>query len=666
VISDLGRDALAGGLVAAVAATLSWLRLALGAGSSPRQARLATGAILLASACAAGALEWALVRHDFAIRFVADNGGRDVPLYYTVTSMWSSLDGSLLLWLLILGGYAALMSVRVPHHDPRLHRYAMAVVSGVAVFFFALTYFAANPFQQVQPAPGDGPGPNPLLQQHPAMGVHPPILYAGYIGMVVPFAYAVAGLLTGADGWPATARRWTLPAWSLLTAGITVGAWWSYAVLGWGGYWSWDPVENASLLPWLTATAFLHSTLTRRQSASRVWSASLATASFLLVLVGTLLTRSGAVASVHAFTDSPLGPMLLGFLLLVTLGVVVLIGWRGGPGERGDEPAAPVLSRESMLVSNRVVLVTITAVVLIGTVFPLLDQALSGNRTAVGAGYYDRSVIPLALALLVLMGLAPLMAAGRGEGRLSGRRALSAAAAALVTVAAVGLTSRPGLLALAAFGSAAFALVGATHSVSDRFRCTTGGLPRRLRQTRRAVGAFLAHAGITVIAVGATASAAYPASTERQLTVGQSIQIASASARLTAVDRRAGDGEMSVDARLAMTSADHPAGSVTASLRHYSGWDTTVSVPGIQPGLLRDRYATLIAVSDDGTRATIRLAVNPMIGAIWLGGAMTAAGGLLCLSRRRGRSTSTGRQRHVRAAATDPRSTPAPAAGTHR
>jgi cytochrome c-type biogenesis protein CcmF len=324
VIGALGHLTLGAGLVAAVASALLWLRVAL-TSAAPGPARVATWVVLSAAASACGLLEAGLIAHDFSIRYVAENGGRDVPLYYTVTSLWAALDGSLLLWLLVLAGCAALLA-RGRASD-ELRPWVSAVVGVVAVFFFALTYFAADPFATVATVPADGPGPNPLLREHPAMGVHPPLLYAGYVALVVPFAYGLAALLSGRTDriWSATVRRWTIGAWTLLTAGITMGAWWSYAVLGWGGYWAWDPVENASLLPWLTATALLHTLLAgRRSPALRSWTIALACVSFLLVLIGTFLTRSGAVASVHAFTASPLGPMLLGFVLLSTTVVVGL------------------------------------------------------------------------------------------------------------------------------------------------------------------------------------------------------------------------------------------------------------------------------------------------------------------------------------------------------
>jgi cytochrome c-type biogenesis protein CcmF len=293
VTGRIGHLGLGLGLVAAVASALLWLRVAV-VGAAPRPARIAGWTTLGAAALTCAALETALIRHDFGIQYVAENGGRDVPLYYTVTSLWAALDGSLLLWLLILAACGVLLGRRTPGDSER--PWALAVTGVVTTFFFALTYFAADPFAAVSPVPTAGPGPNPLLREHPAMGIHPPLLYAGYIALVVPFGYGIAALVTGRTDriWSRTVRRWTLVAWALLTAGITMGAWWSYAVLGWGGYWAWDPVENASLLPWLTATALLHTLIAgRRTPALRSWNTSLACGTFLLVLVGTFLTRSG-------------------------------------------------------------------------------------------------------------------------------------------------------------------------------------------------------------------------------------------------------------------------------------------------------------------------------------------------------------------------------------
>ncbi|RZU75315.1 cytochrome c-type biogenesis protein CcmF [Micromonospora kangleipakensis] len=640
MLGELGTSSLTVGLLCATLTALLWLRVAL-FGTPTRPARLATAATLTTAAVACGVLEAALLRHDFSVRYVAENGGRQVPLYYTVTSLWSALDGSLLLWLLVLGGYAVLLAGR--RYPARLQAYAMVVVSAVTVFFFALSCFAANPFRAVDPVPADGPGPNPLLQQHPAMGVHPPLLYAGYIGLVVPFAFALAAPLAGREGrgWLRVARPWTLVAWAALTAGIGLGAWWSYAVLGWGGYWAWDPVENASLLPWLTTTAFLHTALgpgARRAG----WNLVLACASFVLVLLGTFLTRSGAVASVHAFTDSPLGPMLLGFVLLAVVASTILTGWR--PPEPAGRTASPVLlSRSTAVLVNGVLLVTIAAVVLIGTIFPLLSGPLGGVRTSVGPDYYHRTAVPLAIVVLLAMGVTPAL---RGHDRTRALRRLAVpGAVALATVAVVGLLSRPGLPALTAFGTAAFVLTGLAGELPDRFR----------RSGRGRLAGLVAHAGIALVAVGVAGSSAYGRDAERTVRTGETLRVADVSIRLVGVDRRGDSGGMTVRARLRLSESGEAERTVTPVLRYHPARDTVVTLPAIDTGLLRDTYVTLIAVSPDDGSATLRLAVNPLVGLLWAGGALTAAGGL-------GSAIATARPRRVGT----PRDRARPASGAVR
>ncbi|MEU5530863.1 cytochrome c-type biogenesis CcmF C-terminal domain-containing protein [Micromonospora chersina] len=640
MLGDLGTAGLAVGLSCATLTALLWLRVAL-FGAAVRTARRGTAATLAAAALACALLETALLRHDFSVRFVAENGGRDVPLYYTLTSLWSALDGSLLLWLLVLGGYAALLARRA--YPPRLHAYAMVVVSVVMMFFFALSTFAANPFRAVNPVPADGPGPNPLLQQHPAMGVHPPLLYAGYLGLVVPFAFALAAPLAGRDGarWVRTARPWALVAWAALTAGIGMGAWWSYAVLGWGGYWAWDPVENASLLPWLTATAFLHTTLVRGRVA---WHGALACASFLLVLLGTFLTRSGAVASVHAFTDSPLGPMLLGFVLLAVVVSAVLTGRRAPEPARAGRPRA--LSRATLVLVHGVLLVTIAAVVLIGTILPLLTAPLTGTRSSVGPAYYQRTAVPLAVVVLLVMGVTPALRVRDRSAALW--RLVVPAAAGLGTVALVGLLSRPGPAALTAFGAAAFVLTGLAGDLAQRL-----GRPGPHRRPARLAG-LVAHAGLALVAVGVAGSSAYGRDAERTLRVGETLRVSDVAVRLIGVDRTGGSGSMAVRARLALTASGRPDRTITPALRYQAARDAAVTVPAIGTGPLRDTYVTLLAVAEDSGTATVRLAVNPLVGLIWAGGALTAAGGLLA-------AAATARPR-TRAASRADRPRPAPVA----
>ena len=385
-------------------------------------------------------------------------------------------------------------------------------------------------------------------------------------------------------------------------------------MLGWGGYWAWDPVENASLLPWLTATAFLHTALGR--GARRAgWNRSLACASFVLVLVGTFLTRSGAVASVHAFTDSPLGPMLLGFVLLAVVASTVLTG-RQAPDPAGGT-APPLLSRTTAVLVNAVLLVAIAAVVLIGTIFPLLSGPLGGVRASVGPDYYQRTAVPLAVVVLLAMGVTPALRV-RDRARAL-RRLVVPGGVALATVAVVGLLSRPGLPALAAFGAAAFVLTG-----------LAGELPDRLRPPgRRRLAGLVAHTGIALVAVGVAGSSAYGRDAER---TAPDRREPAGGRRARPAGRRgprpADRDGMAVRARLRLSGSGDAARTVTPALRYHPARDTAVTVPAIDTGPLRDTYVTLLAVSPDGGSATLRLAVNPLVGLIWAGGALTAAGGL--------------------------------------
>ncbi|CAN5128392.1 heme lyase CcmF/NrfE family subunit [soil metagenome] len=636
--SLLGTAALAGGLTTSASATVWWL-LAAGGRRTESRARAMTWGMLACAAAACAVLVWALVVHDFSVRYVAENGARAVPLYYTVISLWAALEGSLLLWLLVLAGYGVL-AMRVTH--PRaagLHPWAMAVICAVAVFFFGLAFFAGNAFEVVSPVPPDGPGPNPLLQDHPLMGVHPPLLYLGYVGLTVPFAYAVAGLVTGRTGrgWLFAARRWTLFAWTCLTAGVLLGAWWSYEVLGWGGYWAWDPVENASILPWFTATALLHSFMVQERRATlRVWNLALAASTFLLVVVGTFLTRSGVVASVHSFTQSAIGPALLGFLVAVGVGVGALFVWRAdrlGP----DEPLDSALSREAMFLGNNVVLVGLAFTVLLGTVFPLAVEALDGQRVSVGAPYFNRMAVPLALALVLLMGVGPLVPWGVADPRALGRRLAVPASVGLVTVGVLGLGGLRGVGPLLTFGLATFVaatILAQFVNGAGLARAATGaGWPRALgiavARRRRLYGGLVVHAGVVLAAVAIAASSTYGLEGERRLSVGESFAVGDYTARLTAIEPERTPRRMAITAHVALSKDGRPMGVHAPALSFYPAATQAIGTPSVETRASEDAYLVLASVNDERTEATIRLAVNPLVLWLWIAGGVMVAGSLL-------------------------------------
>src|SRR5215471_15205663 len=409
----LGYAALAigaGACIVGISALIAGLRMR--DGMLLRVGRRAVFVVLGAAIAAAGVMEWALISHDFSIRYVAENNARGTPLLFTITGLWAALAGSILLWTLILGGYLAF----VTHKFRRRADDALVVVATitglfVSLFFFALMLGPANPFTTLATVPADGRGPNPLLQDHVLMAFHPPLLYLGLVGFTVPFMFAIGALVTGrfGEGWLTDTRRATLVAWGFLTVGIILGAWWSYEVLGWGGFWAWDPVENASLLPWITGTAFIHSVMVQeRRGMLRVWNLSLIIATFCLTILGTFLTRSGVIDSVHAFTQSAIGPWLLTFFGVVAATGIGLIAWRG------DKLRAPgridsAVSRESAFLANNLLFAALAFVVLLGTVYPLIAEAIQDKQLSVGEPYFDRMTTPLGLALLFLMAAAPAL-----------------------------------------------------------------------------------------------------------------------------------------------------------------------------------------------------------------------------------------------------------------
>src|SRR5688572_15063934 len=368
---------------------------------------------------------YALVAHDFSVKYVAMVGSRATPLFYTVISLWGALEGSILFWIFVLSSLSALVVYQNRFREGTLVAYSGGVLMLVSVFFLILLVGPANPFGLVSPVPPDGPGPNPLLQNHVLMAVHPPLLYLGYVGMTVPFAFAIGAVLSGEidnDGWIRLTRRWTLLAWMFLSAAIVAGMWWSYEVLGWGGYWAWDPVENASFIPWLTATAFLHSVVVQeRRGMLRVWNLSLIIATFCLTILGTFLTRSGVLNSVHAFSESDIGAWFLTFLGLAAATGIGLIAWRGDrlrtPG-RIDSP----VSREGAFLANNLLFAGFAFVVLLGTVFPLLVEALQDKKLSVGEPYFDRMTVPIGLALLFMMAVAPALPWRAASGEVLRRR----------------------------------------------------------------------------------------------------------------------------------------------------------------------------------------------------------------------------------------------------
>jgi cytochrome c-type biogenesis protein CcmF len=609
-----------------------------------RQALVYALLVFLGGIVAAVAMERALITRDFTVLYVAENGSTRTPALYNFATLWGALEGSIILWALILGGYlmAVVLKFRTRLDDP-LVGWAVVTMLVVCAFFFLLLRFPANPFQAFDPPPGfDGPGPNPLLQNHPLMAFHPPMLYLGYVGFTVPFAFAIAALATGrvGEGWLLATRRWTLIAWGFLTAGIVLGAWWSYEVLGWGGYWAWDPVENASLLPWLTGTAYLHSVMVQeRRGMLRVWNLSLLCATFSLTILGTFLTRSGVVESVHAFTESAIGPTLLGFFAVIVVVSVGLIGWRGdrlrAPG-RIDSP----LSREGAFLANNVAFAAFAFVVLLGTVFPLIVEAVNDDRLSVGTPYFNRMVIPIGLTLLFLMAVAPVLPWRKASGELLRHRLIWPAWAGAAALAIAILLGARGLAPLLAFGLGGFAAGSAVRQlVLASRRQGWRGL------VGRANGGMVVHLGVILIAVAAAASGSYLRQAEFTLLPGESGSFAGHEltyVELTVEER----SEKTITQAHVLIDGTGPWGP---AISQFPGGSQSIGTPSVRTTPTHDIALTLLDLPREGSESvTIRATFQPLIVWLWIGGGVMAMGTLLCVF--------PGRRRNP----TDPVSSPLP------
>src|SRR2546421_2357172 len=382
---------------------------------SGRRGLYATAGLLVAATLW---LVAALLRHDFSILYVSQVTSRSTPFPYPLTALWAGMAGSLLFWTLLTSLYASsAIAVQAPRR-PELVGVATTVLSGILAFFAVVLAFGANPFVSASPVPPDGQGLNPLLQS-PFMNIHPVMLYLGFTGFSVPFAFAVSALVSGRldSSWFTSTRRWTVLAWAFLSVGIILGAAWAYMELGWGGYWAWDPVENASLLPWLTATAFLHSVMIQeRRGMLKIWNVALILSTYSLAVLGTFLTRSGLLSSVHTFSESPVGKYFLPFLAVLVIGSFALLGFRLDR-LRSQRHLDAAVSRESMFLFNNLVFVAIAFTVLWGTLYPVAVEAVTGQQVSVGPPYFNAVVVPLGLALLGLMGIGPLVAWRRASSR---------------------------------------------------------------------------------------------------------------------------------------------------------------------------------------------------------------------------------------------------------
>lgn len=636
--------ALLGNLGVSLALAFSLLGLALSLLAYHQgDGRFLTGAkalvlpAFLAALTAFLALEWALLTHDFSLAYVARNHSTQDPLWVTLVTPWAALEGSILLWGLLQTLYTLLAS-RKPL-DPWRASLVLAVLFGVQVFFFGVMATIASPFQTLPNPPADGNGPNPLLQNHWMMAVHPVLMYLGFVGLSVPFAYAVAAMVVRRyQTWVGETRWWTLIAWGFLTAGKVAGMWWSYEVLGWGGYWAWDPVENASFIPWLLSTAFLHTAIVQEtRGAFKAWNFAFVTLAFAATVLGTFLTRSGVIQSVHAFAEGPVGPAFLGFFLLVTglgLGLLSRVS-----REVRDTAVFRLLSREGALLLGAFFFAGWALVVVLGTFYPLLVEAFTGAKVSVGAPFFNQVSAPIGVGILLLMGVGPILPWRRPRAEVFRNLYMLLAVLLLGTLLGLlrGYTFGASLaVGLFLYNTAAILLL-VREGVLARLRA--GLSPWGFLENRRRVGSLLVHFAVALMGLGIAFSQTYRLESEKTLYRGQAWEVGGVRMEFLGVRALDEGRRFAVEASLRTDRF----GEVRPRLHFYPQMNSSLPAPKVvyTPG--NDYYFLLMDFDrEKGEWASIRLIVTPLVFWMWVAGGLLALGTLYILWPAAGREEVKG------------------------
>ncbi|MCA1840734.1 MAG: heme lyase CcmF/NrfE family subunit [Actinomycetota bacterium] len=581
----------------------------------------------------------AMYRRDFSLGYVATHVSRSTSPLYSLTALWSGMEGSLLFWTLTTSIYCATAAWIQGRRRPDLSPIATAVFGAILVFFTCVLAFGADPFATISPVPTDGTGLNPLLQS-PFMAIHPVMLYLGLTGFIVPFGFAVASLVSGRldVGWFTSTRRWTIVAWSFLTVGIILGGAWAYNELGWGGYWAWDPVENASLLPWLTGTAFLHSVMIQeRRGMLKIWNVALVLGTYALAIFGTFLTRSGLLSSVHTFSDSPVGKAFLPLLAVILIGAFALLGWRYEK-LRSKRHIDSLMSREAMFLFNNLFFVAIAFTVLWGTIYPILIEAIKHTKIAVGPPFFNSVIIPIGIALLALTGIGPLVAWRRASIANIRRHFLLPSlggAAAISALAIAGVRSVGALLALSLCVFVLIATVGefiegaSAHS-SGGVAGFLVGLRRVVGRNRRRYGGYIVHLGVVLIFIGLSGNA-FKQSWTGEVKRGETFTIGGYSIRYTKFDNYRTSEKIVNVTVMDVYRQGLPLTTLTPQRNFHIAQRQPQSEIGLHSSLSEDLYLVLTRLDTDGT-ATVRAWINPLVAWVWIGGMLMALGMIVIIS----------------------------------
>jgi cytochrome c-type biogenesis protein CcmF len=600
-------------------------------------------ASLGAVAVAALVLLAALVRHDFSLVYVADHTSRELPLRYAVSAFWGGQQGSLLLWLLVLTGMGSAAVALNRRLIREVLPWTVPILGGIASFFVFMLVFVASPFATA-PAPADGVGLNPSLQ-NPYMMAHPPLLYLGYVGLTIPFAFAMAALASKRtdERWIVVTRRWTLASWGFLGFAILLGAKWAYEEVGWGGWYAWDPVENAALMPWLVSTAFLHSVMVQeKKNMLRVWNVVLVTGAFALSLFGTFLTRSGVISSIHSFTQSSIGAWFLGFIAVVIAASITLILVRL-PLLRSPTRLESLVSREAAFLYNNLFLVALALTVLWGVVYPLVSEAVRGFAVTVGAPYYDFFAIAFGLPLVLLMGIGPLVAWRRASLRALGTSLLWPTGVALVTGAlllAAGAGSSPAGLVGYTFASFVLAAIVLEFARGTRARRSLGddgwlgSFAGLVGRNRRRYGGYVVHAAIVILLIGAIGIGGFGTTREprRSLAPGATMRIGAYDLTYLGSAQRRSANALEMRARFDVARDGKPLGVLSAGKNRYFAEQQTSNEVAIRSDWLRgeDLFVIVGKFNNDGS-IFVKVLINPLVNLIWLAGLVFVGGSLIAM-----------------------------------
>ena len=633
---DIGYFALCLALVASgygtMASVLGPRRALPGLVRSGENAVLATCGLLTIAMIA---LWQAILTHDFEVEYVAENTNRAMPLFYLVTALWGGQNGSLLFWGWILSLYAAAVVALYRQRYRELMPYVTATLAFSSFFFCIVHLYAADPFQRLPFTPADGRGLNPILQ-HPVMAIHPPLLYLGMVGMVVPFAFAIAALISRKldTTWLRPARRWMLIPWTFLGFGLLLGGKWAYVELGWGGYWAWDPVENASLMPWLVGTAFLHSIMIQeRKGMLKVWNLVLAILTYGLCIFGTFMTRSGIISSVHAFAQSNIGPFFSTFLVLTLVFAYGLL-WLRLPLLKAENRLESFASRETAFLLNNWILLGMLFAVFWGTVFPLVSEAFTGEQITVGAPFFNQVNIPIGLALLLLTGAGPLFAWRRTSSASLRENFTAPVTAGLVSMGiffALGVRDPYAVLSLGLCVFVATALGAEFHAgARARMRSTDEGYPQALYRlcvkNRRRYGGYLTHLALVFLFVGFTGKA-FTREAEFVLDQGGSQPVGDYQVRFESLAFAENANYSTTSAAVGLYRDGDFLGTLLPERRYYPAFDQGTTEVSIYSTLREDFYIILVGSAEDRS-AKFQVYINPLINFVWLGMGVLVLGAL--------------------------------------